>query len=141
MLEPLLAASAAIQIHVVSAIGAALLGAVIFLRPKGSPAHRLAGRVWVGLMAIAALSSFAIYELRLWGRWSPIHILSILTLASLLAAVLLARAGMIRSHRLTMVSTYVGALLIAGAFSFAPERIMHKVLIVALTAGKAVAGD
>ncbi|MEX3010929.1 DUF2306 domain-containing protein [Hoeflea sp. TYP-13] len=125
--DPLFQASAAIQIHVYAALAAAVLGAYVFVRRKGTPAHRLAGRIWILLMAVTSVSSFAIHEINLWGRWSPIHILSAATLISLLAAVLLARRGKIRGHRFTMISTYVGALLVAGTFSFSPGRIMHEV--------------
>jgi uncharacterized membrane protein len=31
-------------------------------------------------------------------------------------------------HRSTMIGLYVGALVIAGLFTFVPGRIMHKVL-------------
>lgn len=125
-MEPLLQASAAIQIHVYAAVAATFLGAYVFARRKGTKAHRLAGRLWVLLMVLVSVSSFAIHELKVWGQWSPIHILSIATLISLAAAVHLARRGQIRSHRFTMISTYAGALMIAGAFSFMPGRIMHE---------------
>lgn len=125
-MEPLLAASPAIQIHVYTAVAAIALGAYVFARRKGTNAHRRAGRIWVLLMVIVCVSSFAIHEIRLWGRWSPIHILSVGTLISLTVAIHLARNGQIRSHRLTMISTYVGALIIAGIFSFMPGRIMYE---------------
>ncbi|MCP4315748.1 MAG: DUF2306 domain-containing protein [Hyphomicrobiales bacterium] len=126
-IEPLIQASVAIQIHVFAAIAAGVLGAFVFFRRKGTPAHRLAGRVWVLLMVVVSVLSFAIHEINLWGRWSPVHILSIATLISLAVAIYLARRGMIRSHKSTMISTYAGALLIAGTLSFLPGRIMHEV--------------
>ncbi|WP_419907183.1 DUF2306 domain-containing protein [Hoeflea sp.] len=124
-METLFQASPAIQIHVYTAVAATLVGAYIFLRRKGTSAHRLAGRLWVLLMVVVSVSSFAIHELNVWGRWSPIHIVSIATLVSLAVAVHFARRRQITAHRWTMISTYVGALMIAGAFSFMPGRIMH----------------
>ena len=38
--------------------------------------HRLSGYIWIGIMPFVFLSSFFIYELRLWGLSSPIHLLS-----------------------------------------------------------------
>lgn len=125
---PLLEASLAIQIHVAAAVAAMLLGAAILFRRKGDAAHRLAGRVWVALMVIVAVSSFFIWTIRLWGPWSPIHLLSVGTLVSLTYAVGMARIRNIAAHRRTMQATYAGALVITGFFTLLPGRIMHEVL-------------
>ena len=127
-LQPILQASFFIQIHVLAAILAALLGAVVLFRRKGTPAHRLSGRIWVLLMVITALSSFAIHTINSWGPWSFIHLISIGTLIALVAGIALARKHQITAHRTTMRSTYAGALIIAGTLSFMPGRIMHAVL-------------
>jgi uncharacterized membrane protein len=34
----------------------------------------------------------------------------------------------VRQHRNSMISIFVGALVIAGLFTFAPGRIMHAVV-------------
>jgi uncharacterized membrane protein len=73
-------------------------------------------------------SSFWIHELRLWGPWSPIHLLSIFTLVMLPYGVLMARRHVLIGHKLTMLGLFAGALVIAGIFTFAPGRIMHQVL-------------
>ena len=79
-LSLLLQSSAAIQIHVVTAVLALFIGAILLLARKGTGSHRLLGRVWIGLMVTTALSSFFIHSLRLYFGFSPIHILSVLTL-------------------------------------------------------------
>ncbi|MDF2370632.1 MAG: DUF2306 domain-containing protein [Rhizobiaceae bacterium] len=127
-LHPLLQASCFIQIHVLAAILAALLGAVVLFRRKGTSAHRLSGRIWVLLMVITALSSFAIQTINSWGPWSFIHLISIGTLIALVAGIALAQNHQITAHRTTMRSTYAGGLLIAGTLSFMPGRIMHAVV-------------
>ena len=127
-LSPLLNASLAIQIHVAAATAALLLGAVVLFRRKGDARHRSAGRVWAGLMIVVAGSSFFIHELRMWGHWSPIHLLSLLALASLAWGVHMARKRRPLSHRRIMVGLYVGALVITGFFTLLPGRIMHAVL-------------
>ena len=78
-------------------------------------------------MALAALSSFWIAEIRD-GRFSPIHILSIVTLVSLIVAVRAARRGDVRRHRRVMLWLTFGALMTAGGFTLLPGRIMHAVL-------------
>ena len=127
-LAPLLAASPLIQAHAVAALAAIALGAAQFALPKGGRRHRLAGRAWVALLALVALSSFGIREIRQFGPFSWIHGLSVFTLVTLVLAVGLARAGRIAAHRWTMVGLYLGALLITGLFTLVPGRIMHRVL-------------
>jgi uncharacterized membrane protein len=128
-LEPLLSASPAIQLHAFAAMAAFALGIVQFLRPKGTSAHRAIGWLWAGLMLAISVSAFFIHELRLWGPWSPIHLLAILTLVTLPIGVLHARRHRIGQHRIFMISIFCGALLIAGLFTFVPGRIMHAVIV------------
>src|SRR5580693_5602232 len=82
-LAPLLNASPTIQLHAFAAMAAFALGVVQLSAPKGTLPHRTIGWIWVTLMAVVSLSSFWIHQLRLWGPWSPIHLLSIFTLAML----------------------------------------------------------
>jgi len=82
-LAPLLDAAPAIPFHTVAAMTAFVLGVVQFAAPKGTLPHRAIGAIWVGLMAVVAVSSFWIHQLRLVGPWSPIHLLSIFTLLML----------------------------------------------------------
>ena len=128
-LEPLLSASPAIKLHAFAAMAAFALGIVQFWRPKGTSAHRAIGWLWAGLMLVISVSAFFIHELRLWGSWSPIHLLAILTLVTLPIGVLHARRHRIGQHRIYMISIFCGALLIAGLFTFVPGRIMHAVIV------------
>jgi uncharacterized membrane protein len=127
-LAPLLNAPLAIQLHAWAALAAFVLGIVQLARVKGTGSHRALGWIWVGLMLVAAVSSFWIQHLRVWGPWSPIHLLSILSLAMLPLGVIMARRGIIVGHKLTMLGMFAGALVIAGLFTFVPGRIMHRVL-------------
>ena len=79
-LSPLLNAAPPIPFNALAAAG---LGAVQLWRPKGGRVHRRLGYLWVALMAGVAISGLFIHELRMVGPFSPIHILSLLTLASL----------------------------------------------------------
>jgi uncharacterized membrane protein len=80
------------------------------------------------LMLIVALSSFWIHDLRLWGPWSPIHLLSIFSLVMLPLGIHYARGHRVRGHKLTMLGLFAGALVIAGIFTLAPGRIMYRVV-------------
>src|ERR1043165_278872 len=117
-LTPLLNATLPIPLHAFAAIAAFVLGLVQLAAPKGTLPHRTLGWVWVALMAVVALSSFWIHEIRLVGPWSPIHLLSIFSLVMLTLGVMAARTQNIRRHKFTMVSIFFGALLIGGLFAF-----------------------
>jgi uncharacterized membrane protein len=104
------------------------LGAASCTAPKGTLPHRTLGWMWVVLMVIVAASSFWIHELRLWGPWSPIHLLAIFTLAMLPLAVLHARRHRVGRHRNAMIAIFAGAPVVAGLFTLMPGRIMHAVV-------------
>jgi uncharacterized membrane protein len=127
-LAPLADAPFAIQLHAYAALSAFVLGAVQLARVKGTAQHRALGYTWVALMAVVAVSSFWIHDMRVWGPWSPIHLLSIFSLAMLPLGVAYARRHNIIGHKSTMVSIFAGALVIAGIFTLVPGRIMHRVV-------------
>jgi uncharacterized membrane protein len=126
-LDPLLSASTAIQLHAFAAMTAFGLGIVQFSAPKGTIPHRTIGWIWVVLMLAVAASAFWIHQLRLWGPWSPIHLLAIFVLIMVPLAVLHARRHNVDRHRWAMVGIFLGALVGAGVFTFLPGRIMHAV--------------
>jgi uncharacterized membrane protein len=126
-LAPLLDASPVIQVHAFAAMSALGLGIVQLAAPKGTLPHRTIGWTWVALMALLAVSSFWIHTIRLFGPFSPIHLLSIFTLVMLPIAVLRAHRHQVPQHRKAMIGLLVGALLVAGLFTFVPGRIMYKV--------------
>lgn len=128
-LDPLLEAPLAVQIHVATMLPAAVVGAFLLIwRGRGTPVHRLLGRIWIGLMLISCLSTVFIHELRVWGDFSPIHLLSVLVFVGCLRAVWLVRHGRVAAHRRLVTQMYVGGILIAGGFTLLPYRIMNRVV-------------
>jgi len=127
-LAPLLDAAPAIPLHAFAAMAAFVLGVVQFAAPKGTVPHRAIGAIWVALMAVVAISSFWIHQLRLLGPWSPIHLLSIFTLVMLPLAVWRAHTHQVVAHRRIMIYLFCGALVVAGLFTLLPGRIMHAVV-------------
>ena len=91
-LAPLLDAPAVIQFHAAFAFTAIGLGAAQLLAPKGTLKHRTIGWVWATLMILVAGTSLFIHTIRMWGPWSPIHLLSLFTLAVVPLAVMRAAA-------------------------------------------------
>jgi uncharacterized membrane protein len=101
-----------IVLHAVAASYALCLGAVqVLRRRRGDRAHRWIGRSWVAAMAVTVLSSFGVRTLT--GGFSWLHALSAFTAVTLTLGVLAARRGDVRTHRGTMIGTYLGLL---GAF-------------------------
>lgn len=127
--SPLTTASIAVQIHACLAFFAVALTIAIFSVPRGSRLHRWLGWTWVLMMAGVALSSFWIFKVRLIGPFSPIHLLSAYVLVQLVFAVRAARAGRIQEHRKSMKGMVFGALVVAGAFTFLPGRVMYQVVL------------
>jgi uncharacterized membrane protein len=126
--SPLLQAATPIPFHALAALAAAGLGAVQLWRPKGGPMHRRLGYLWVALMTGVAISGLFIHELRMVGPFIPIHLLSLITLASLWVAISRARRRDIAGHRRVMLLLFWLALVLTGAFTFWPGRVMHAVV-------------
>jgi uncharacterized membrane protein len=127
-LEPLLAAPLLIQVHAFAALSALALGIFQLAAPKGTTRHRITGWIWAGLMVTIVVTSFWIHEMRTWGPWSPIHLLSVFTAVMLPLGIVHARRHRVREHRTSMIWLFVGALIIAGIFTLFPGRIMHQVV-------------
>src|ERR1700722_3707130 len=127
-LAPLLEAAPAIPVHAFAAMAAFVLGVVQLAAPKGTLPHRAIGWIWVLLMLGVAISSFWIHQIKLWGDWSPIHLLSILVLVSVPLAVWKAHHHEVTDHRRIMILVFSGALVVAGLFTLLPGRIMHAVI-------------
>jgi len=76
-------------------------------------------------MAYVAGSSLWISEIQLWGRYSPIHFLSVWTLGSLVFAVAMVRRGNFKAHRRTRLSLFFLALVVTGLFTLMSGRVMN----------------
>jgi uncharacterized membrane protein len=127
-LEPLIAEGFPISWHALAALTALVLGASQFLLPKGTLRHRIVGFTWAALLMFIAASGFLIHELRMFGPWSVIHLLSILVLITVPMAAWAAHSHRVKSHRNAMIQIYVFALIGAGLFTLLPGRVMHEVV-------------
>lgn len=115
-----------IQLHIAAALLALLLGTVQLVGIKGTGLHRLIGWSWVIAMVTVAVSSLFIRQINS-GGFSWIHLLSGWTLIALPMALFAVRRGRIASHANGMAWTFVGGLIVAGAFTFLPGRLMWEV--------------
>ncbi|MCA1629930.1 MAG: DUF2306 domain-containing protein [Acidobacteria bacterium] len=92
-------------------------GAVLFRR-KGTSSHRRLGRVYVLSMVGLLSSSFLIY--RLFGRFGPFHVLSVIAFISLAAGFLPAwtrrpRQSWVQRHYQSMSYSYAGLVAATAA--------------------------
>jgi len=126
-LTPLLAAPPTIQLHVAAALAATALTLVLLAAPKGRRLHRILGWSWIVLIVVVAGSGLFIHTIRLWGPWSPIHLLSLWVFLVAFRGVHAVRRGNVDRHRWVMLSLVFGALLGAGAFTFLPGRLMAQI--------------
>jgi uncharacterized membrane protein len=121
-----------IWVHIGSIVFATSLTPVMLLRRKGTARHRQLGYVWFAAMLLAAVSSL-FFNIRTdgggnWGvfsgDFSPIHILSFWVLVQAPVIVLRARAHDRAGHEQAVRGMVIGALLIAGFFTFPFGRLL-----------------
>ena len=118
-----------IPLHAIMAMIAIILGGIQLSMKKGGLIHKLLGRIWVGLMLIVAITSFFIHKTKMWGDYSPIHLLSLWTIFILGVGIYYVRVGNIKRHKQVMIATYFFALILTGFFTLYPGRVMHQILI------------
>jgi uncharacterized membrane protein len=118
------------QVHLASMMAVTLLGIPLLVQAKGTPRHRLLGRIWAGLMwgnAVLTLF-FRAGSNRLGGLFigdvSPIHALSLFVAIMVPVAVLRARRHDRKGHESAIRGLIIGSLIIAGSFTFLPGRLL-----------------
>lgn len=117
--------------HLATVVPCIPLGAYLLVRVKGDAVHKALGKAYMGLMFFTAgITVFmpAFVGPIVFGHFGWIHLLSLLVLITVPRAILDAKAGRIKAHKRRMIMLYVGALLIAGAFTFWPGRYMHSLV-------------
>ena len=112
-----------VWLHMLAATTALALSPALLWSQRGTPRHRVMGYLWVAAIAFTAAASFAVQQIRP-GHFSLIHLLSAWTLLMLPMVVVYARRGQHSRHRQAVRGLIIGALLIAGAFTFLPSRIL-----------------
>ena len=109
-------------LHMGCAFTALGIGTALMIGVKGTQTHRTLGYVWSACMLVTAVSSFWIRTNH--GQLSFIHFLSGWTTIAVPLAIAFVRRREVRRHARMMTSVFVGGLLIAGALTFLPGRLM-----------------
>jgi uncharacterized membrane protein len=109
--------------HLATMAAALALTPVMLGRRKGDTAHRILGYVWVAALLGTAVMSFWMRYAND-GRFSFIHLISVFVLAQLPLIVLRARRHDVAGHRRAVRGMVIGALLVAGFFTFPFDRLL-----------------
>ncbi|MBI1251968.1 MAG: DUF2306 domain-containing protein [Alphaproteobacteria bacterium] len=117
---------AVLQVHILAAATAFLIGLVILFQRKGTAFHRSFGWAWVTAMGATAVSSLFMTGLN-GGFYSVIHLLSGWVIVALPIGVWAIRRRNVGLHKRMMTGLFVGGLVVAGAFTFVPGRLMWTV--------------
>ena len=123
-----------IYVHAALALLAIPLGLYIFITKKGTKNHKMLGRTWVTVLIIVSLTAIFIQTINP-GQYSLIHLLIPYTIGSLIYSIWNIRKfkkTKIESYKIkhmhSMIGVYIGALLIAGAFTLMPGRFFHEII-------------
>lgn len=122
--------SPAVQIHLLLAVAALLIGPLALWARKGSPRHRRWGYAWVLLMLGAATSSLFIRDFQLpnLAGYTPIHLLTVLAFVGVGSGLWFVLHGRISAHQRAMRGAYLGGCVGAGLFTLLPGRYLGSLL-------------
>jgi uncharacterized membrane protein len=81
----------------------------------------------MAITAVVSLFMPAMVGPQFLGHFGWIHLFSFLTLWSVPTAYIAIRKGQVKKHKIKMILLYIGALMIAGGFTFMPGRYMYEV--------------
>lgn len=112
----------ALAIHLATILPSLLLGAYVLIRRKGDRWHKLAGKIWIALMATTAISVLWLGE-----SWSFIHLYSLLVFVSVPRAIWAIRSGNVIGHKRAMQGMYIGSV-VAGVFALLPGRLLGTMM-------------
>lgn len=113
---------AVVWVHLATILIALALTPTMLLRPRGDRLHRRLGRVWAAAMIGTAGVSLLIHGAD--SSFSIIHILSVWTLIQVPIIWSSARSHNVVRHRRAVRGMVLGALLIAGFFTFPFDRLL-----------------
>ncbi|MFC0684574.1 DUF2306 domain-containing protein [Novosphingobium clariflavum] len=113
-----------VWLHLATMLTALALTPMLLWRRRGDGWHRVLGYVWSGAMMATAIDSLFIRGRN--GEFSVIHLLSAFVIVMVPVLVLSARSHRVARHRRTVRGLVIGALLVAGIFTFPFGRLLGR---------------
>jgi uncharacterized membrane protein len=121
-LAPLARATPIVLAHLGIALFTLWLGTLVLTMRKGTRLHKLAGRLWAGLMISVAVTGVLVDP----HRFTAAHAAALLVLWMIPTAIVKARRGDIRGHRRTVARLLIAMVIVAG-LSLMPGHLLHGV--------------
>ena len=105
--------------HVVAALSALLVGAVVLLLPKGTYAHRVIAAIYAFALALVDVAALSLHRESAFGVFHALAVASLVTIAVGLSPLLLGKRSpqVIATHAYCMTWSYAG-LVAAGCGQF-----------------------
>ena len=116
-------------LHLGTVFPAFLIGTFLLVKRKGSPVHKLLGKAYMSLMlftAIVTLFMSAEVGPTILNHFGFIHLFRFLVLYLVPSAYIAVKNGNIKRHGANMIGLYIGGILIAGAFTLTPGRLIYS---------------
>ncbi len=115
--------------HLLTVVTCIFLGAdLLLIMKKGTAVHRNTGKLYMMLMLITSIITLfmpADVGPQVLNHFGWIHLFSFLTLYTVPTAYTAVRKGNIKAHQRKMLLLYLGAIVIAGGFTFTPGRYLY----------------
>ncbi|MEM8897128.1 MAG: DUF2306 domain-containing protein [Bacteroidota bacterium] len=121
--------STLMYIHLATVVPCFFLGILLFSIKKGTGIHKNLGKVYMILMFFTATVTLfmpAQVGPTFLDHFGWIHSFSFLTIWTVPTAYIAIRQGRVADHKRKLILLYVGAIIIAGGFTFAPGRYLHE---------------
>ncbi|MDC0891458.1 DUF2306 domain-containing protein [Gammaproteobacteria bacterium] len=123
-----------LSLHALPGLLALILGSIVLLSKKGTKTHKRRGYMWLGLMLLISLTAIFIQEINP-GSYSLIHLLIPWTIFSIIFGIYAIKKFKVTKnkvwrhlHQWTMIGLFFGALVIAGAFTLMPGRMLNEII-------------
>tara|TARA_R110002050_G_scaffold917_3_gene6573 strand:- start:18809 stop:19192 length:384 start_codon:yes stop_codon:yes gene_type:complete len=118
-----------LYLHLLSVVPCFFIGGILLFRKKGTKNHKKLGQIYMVLMLFTAAVTLlmpAQVGPQIFNHFGWIHLFSFLTIYTVPTAFMAIRKGRVKAHQRKMILLYVGAILIAGAFTFMPGRYLYN---------------
>ena len=123
-----------LSLHALPGLLAVILGSIVLLSKKGTKTHKRRGYMWLRLMLLISLTAIFIQEINP-GSYSLIHLLIPWTIFSIIFGIYAIKKFKVTKnkvwrnlHQWTMIGLFFGALVIAGAFTLMPGRMLNEII-------------
>ena len=118
-----------VLIHLCIILPCILFGTYLIFAKKGTQSHNFIGKLYMILMGLTGVLTLFIpaqVGQNIFNHFGVLHLLSLLTLYTVPSAWFAIKRGDVKSHKYSMISLYIGGIIIAGGFAIlAPGRYLH----------------